>query len=260
MMRKYLIWFLVGPLIVVMGLLGWNYMRDRSLAQKARADTQQVSGPQPYLPPEVETPTDPETLKRLALAEAIERFRSAKSFRASINQPLPEGALQGQLEYVRPLRLHAQLTYQDTQKWDLIIIGETVYVRTGEDSWEMSDVAFAKDFGRQFFASMLLSEGTLASFGVADDAPIATQDDRAKRCTLYKTRYINQDEKTFDIQFCVNANKDIVYIKNQTDQGVIESEYRDFNAMFLIERPRLPLLQPRQPEVQEQAATGTESP
>lgn len=258
MMRKYLIWFLVGPLIVALGFLGWNYMRDRSLAQKAKADTQQASGPQPYLPPEDETPPDPEALKRSALTQAIERFRSAKSFRVNIKQPLSEGTLQGQLEYVRPLRLHALLTYQANQKWDLIIIGETVYVRTGEDTWEMSDVAFAKDFGRQFFASMLLSEGTLASFGVADDTAIETQDDRAKRCTLYKTRYLDQDKKPFDIQFCVNASQDIVYIKTQTEQGLVESEYRDFNAMFLIERPRLPLLQPRQPDVQT-ATTGTAS-
>jgi hypothetical protein len=260
MMRKYLIWFLVGPLIVVMGLLGWNYMRDRSLAQKARANTQQVSGPQPYLPPEDETPPDPETLKRLTLVQAIERFRSAKSFRVNLKQPLSEGTLQGQLEYVRPLRLHAALTYKDSQNWDLIIIGETVYVRTGEDSWEMSNVAFAKDFGRQFFSSMLLSEGTLASFGVADDALIATQEDRAKKCTIFKTQYLDQEKKAHDIQFCVNANKDVIYIKTQTDQGLIESEYRDFNAMFLIERPRLPLLQPRRPEIQEPTATSTATP
>jgi len=92
---------------------------------------------------------------------------------------------------------------------------------------------------------MLIADDTLASFGIADDAPIAAKQDGSK-CKNYTTQYTLK-EKLKVIQFCIDANNDIIVMKVQTETGETTSEYRDYNSMFLIERPRMPLLQPRVP-------------
>ncbi|MHB8831445.1 MAG: hypothetical protein ACYC44_05030 [Patescibacteria group bacterium] len=69
----------------------------------------------------------------------------------------------------------------------------------------MSNDAFAKDYGRSFFATMLITDNTLASFGIADDAPITLKQDPNK-CVNYTTQY-KLDDKLKNIQFCVNAKR-----------------------------------------------------
>lgn len=244
MMRKYLVWLIAGPIIVALGFWGWNYMRSRSLAEKSKiANQNQVM---PYLPPEQTSETDPNVLNRQTLDEAIKNFRAAKSFRASISQPTAQGALTGEIEYVKPLRLHAMLTEADNQISELIIIGGTVYVRTGKNTWEMSNDAFAKSFGQTFFTSMLVSDNTLASFGIEDNASITVKADNSKHCKNYSTQY-KEEDKSYSIQFCVNDQKQIVSMVTENKDGSMTTNYKDYNALFLIERPMMPLLEPRKP-------------
>lgn len=243
-MRKYLIWFLIGPIIVALGLWGWHYMRTKSLEEKSKVTAQNQS--QPYLPPEETQKTDQATLNRQALEQAVKNFRASKTFRASISQPTVQGTVTGEVEYVKPMRLHAILTPPDKQILELLIIGGTVYVRTGKETWEMTNNAFAKTYGQAFFSSMLASDDTLASFGIADDATIVVKNDNGKRCKLYQTQY-KQEDKDLSIQFCLNSDGQIGYMVTETKDGTVTAVYKDYNAMFLIERPRMPLLQPAIP-------------
>lgn len=253
MMRKYLIWFLVGPIIVALGIWGWKYMRQRSLDQKNVLASQNQN--LPYLPPEGGEKLDQSVVNRQILEQAVKSFRMAKSFRASISQPTEQGNVTGELEYVKPLRLHAVLTPPDKQILEMTIIGATVYYRTGKETWEMTNNAFAKSFGQAFFTSMLASDDTLASFGVEADAQITVQTDAAKKCKNYKTKY-KQDDKYFEIQFCLNGDNQIASMTTETKEGKIVADYKDYNALFLIERPRMPLLEPRKPgEVLETSST-----
>lgn len=246
--RKYLIWLIVGPLVVALGLLSWQYMRHKALTDGQNRQNDN-SGPQPFLYEDDQQEADPEAVKKMILAEAVKKFRTAKSFRVKIRQNIEGQEVTGQLEYVKPLRLRASLVLPDNQYFDTIIIGETVYVRQGLDQWEMTDNSFAKDFGLKFFASMLTSDDTPASFGIPDDAAIETKEDLAKKCTLYKTQYISNDNR-YDIQFCIDDNRQIVSIKTALPEGEVMSEYQDYNALFLIERPRLPWLELRSPELE----------
>lgn len=244
-MRKYLVWLIAGPIIVALGFWGWNYMRSRSLDEKAKSLIQNQN--MPYLPPEQTVANvDPNVLNRQTLEEAVRNFRAAKSFRASISQPIAQGTLTGEIEYVKPLRLHAILTEPDKQISELIIIGGTVYVRMGAQKWEMSNNAFAKSFGQTFFTSMLVSDNTLASFGIEDNAAIAVKSDGSKHCKNYSTQY-KQEDKSYSIQFCLNDQKQIVYMVTENKEGTMTTNYKDFNALFLIERPMMPLLEPRKP-------------
>lgn len=243
-MRKYLIWFLIGPIIVALGFWGWHYMRTRSLEEKSKTLAQ--NAPSPYLPPEVGQVTDQAVINRKALELAVKNFRASKTFRASISQPTAEGIVTGEVKYVKPLRLHAVLTPPDKKILEMIIIGGTVYVRTGAETWEMTNNAFAKTYGQAFFSSMLASDDTLASFGVADDAAISVKTDNIKKCKLYQMQY-KQEDKDLSIQFCVNNVSQIISMITETKDGTVTANYKDFNAMFLIERPRMPLLQPTMP-------------
>ncbi len=247
-LKKYLIWLIIGPLVVALGLLSWQYMRHRALTDKQN-ELAELSGPQPFLYDGDQQNQDPEVVKKMILAEAIKNFRTAKSFRVNIKQSIEGQEVTGQLEYVKPLRLRASLVLPDNQYFDTIIIGETVYLRKGLDQWEMSDNAFAKDFGLKFFASMLTSDDTPASFGIPDNASIDIKEDLANKCTLYKTQYHSNDTP-YDIQFCIDENLQIVSIKTTIENGEVLSEYQDYNALFLIERPRLPWLELRSPELE----------
>jgi hypothetical protein len=244
MMRKYLIWFIAGPIIVALGFWGWHYMRNRSLEESAKLASQNQA--QPYLPPDESPKPDQDTLNRQNLEQGIKNFRAAKSFRASISQPTAQGVITGEIEYVKPLRLHAVLTEADQQVSELIIIGGTVYVRKSKNTWEMSNNAFAKGFGQTFFSSMLVSDDTLASFGIEDNESITVKDDNSKHCKNYSTMY-KQEEKKFNIQFCLNDQNQIVNMVTENEDGSMTASYKDFNALFLIERPMMPLLEPRKP-------------
>lgn len=239
---------IIGPLVVALGLLSWQYMRNKALSDNKDRQEENL-GPQPFLFEESQQNQDPEIVKKMVLAEAIKKFREAKSFRVKIRQSVEGQEVTGQMEYVKPLRLHASLVLPDNQFFDTIIIGETVYMRKDLDQWEMSDNSFAKDFGLKFFASMLTSDNTPASFGIPDNAPIETKEDMAKKCTVYKTQY-NANDNLFDIQFCIDDNRQIVSIKTTIEEGEVLSEYQDYNALFLIERPRLPWLELRSPELE----------
>ncbi|MHB8831293.1 MAG: hypothetical protein ACYC44_04230, partial [Patescibacteria group bacterium] len=105
MMRKYLIWFLIGPLVIALGIFGWQYMRNRSLEQMQKnLEANKAQEQQPYLPPADQQQVSPEVLNKQTLSEAIKRFREAKSFRVKLTQPTTQGIVTGELEYVKPLR------------------------------------------------------------------------------------------------------------------------------------------------------------
>lgn len=231
-----------------MGLLSWQYMRNKALFDNQNRQAEN-SGPQPFIFEDNQQNQDPEALKKLILTKAVKKFRTAKSFRVKIKQNIEDQEVTGQLEYVKPLRLRASMVLPENQLFDTIIIGETVYVRQGPDQWEMTDNSFAKDFGLKFFASMLTSDETPASFGIPEDAVIETKEDLSKKCTLYKTQYI-LDDNQYDIQFCINDDQQIVSIKTTLPKGEVLSEYQDYDALFLIERPRLPWLELRSPELE----------
>ncbi|MDD2785685.1 MAG: hypothetical protein PHS79_02200 [Patescibacteria group bacterium] len=253
MMRKYLIWLVAGPVIVLGALLGWNYMHKQALAQKALADAQAAElKDMPFLPSDAVAEVDKDMQNRQVLANAIKKFRAAKSFRTSITQTSANGTITGVIEYIKPLRLHAVLKTDDKKTLELIIVGETVYVRTSTNSWEMSNDAFAKDFGRSFFASMLITDDSISSFGIADDAPITLQANTQKRCTAFKTQY-KQDDKMLDMSFCIDSTGSIAGMTTKVKDGEIDSSYTDYNDLFSIERPMMPLLTPDKPG----AATST---
>jgi len=243
-MRQKYYYLLLVPVIAFIAVVSYGYWKQQHPVQaKKQAPRTTVTGEMPYLPPD-DAAANPDQVKRQNLDTAILNFRQAVTFKAKITINAANGATAGQVDYVKPLRMHAQLTLPSNQQMDMIAIGQTVYLKQDKDTWGMISDASAKIFATDFFASVLKTDSTLASFGVTRDASIQIENDLGKKCTRYATKY-QSDKNLLDIDFCVNDKNQLAYIKMQTSDGDITTEYSNFNDVFIIERPMLPLLEHR---------------
>ncbi|MBU2566394.1 hypothetical protein KKG46_02440 [Patescibacteria group bacterium] len=246
MTNKYY-YYLIIPILAFVIVVGLGlYYKDKIVSPNSdSAMGQNQNQDLPYLYPE-EDASVAELSDKDKLLAGIEKFRSAQSLRLKLLQKTSEGDVNGELDYIRPLRLRASFSMPGSEMLDTIIVGGTVYVKINEDVWEMTDNAFLKQFSQDFFTSMLTTEATLESFAVSADATISVEANRAKKCTNYNTKY-NTDEGQYDMSFCLNDKGEIQVITKQTKDGEIIMEYSDYNVLFHIERPVLPLLAPTFP-------------
>ena len=244
-MRHKYFYLLLIPMAAFVIVVGYGYWKQHKpvTAKKSSTPRTTVTGEMPFLPPEDGLTVDSEQIKRQSLDTAIRNFRQATAFRANVTKNASTGAITGKIEYMRPLRLHAQITASN-QQMDMIAIGQTVYLKKDNVVWGMVPDPSAKLFAADFFASVLKSEPTLASFDVPADAPMKIDNDAVKKCTRYSTKYTS-DKDLLDISFCVNSDNQIVYIKMKTPDGDLSTDYYDFNTLLIIERPMLPLLERR---------------
>lgn len=246
-MDKKYYWLLALPIVafvVVVGLGVWKPWNKPSASGPANVAAQQGSE-QPWLYPEQQVDPNSDQARRAALDEAIKKYRSASAFRSIVWRPYDGGQLKGMVDYVKPLRLHAVLEIPNQKaKSEIIIVGETTYVKDETGSWKIVNDADMKQFGRDFFAGMLVAGQTLESFGVADNAPITYERKKDKKCLEAKTKY-QADDGLHDISFCFNDKQELVYVWMQASDGDVLTEYSDFNALISVERPPLPLLEHR---------------
>ena len=240
-------YYLLLPILAFIIVVGLGlFFKDRIISRDAQtAMTQNDNQEMPYIYPD-EDGEQVELSDKDKLLNAIKKFRTAKSLKLKLVQKTSEGDVNGELDYVRPLRMRASFKMPNSQNLDTIIVGGTVYVRIQDDVWEMTDNAFLKQFSQDFFASMLTTEASLSSFSVPEDAPISVEKNRSKKCTSYNTKYSSDDGQR-DISFCINEDNEIQMITQQTKDGEVTMEYSDYNTLFHIERPMLPLLTPTLP-------------
>ncbi len=201
---------------------------------------------QPYLPKDLSDDKNSDAFKRSQLDLAVKKFHLAKSFKAKITKEDAKGTTTGDLEYIKPLRLRASLKTSDNQELGMVAIGSTVYIQADKTKWVIQNDETAKSFAEDFFASMVSSDDSLASFGVPTDAPIQISYEEISQCDLFKTKY-KLNDALYDISFCVNSKPEIQYVQMQTNDGQLKTVYSNYNDLLVIERPVLPLLEPKLP-------------
>ncbi len=201
---------------------------------------------QPYLPKDLSDDKNSDAFKRNQLDLAVKNFHSSKSFKAKITKEDSKGTTTGDLEYIKPLRLRASLKTSDNQELGMVAIGSTVYIQADKTKWVIQNDLTAKSFAEEFFASMVSNDDSLSSFGVPADATIQISYEEVAKCNLFRTKYKFKDALQ-DLSFCVNDKPEIQYIQMQTDDGQVKTEYSNFNDLLIIERPVLPLLEPKIP-------------
>ncbi|MFA6446854.1 MAG: hypothetical protein WCW31_01190 [Patescibacteria group bacterium] len=201
---------------------------------------------QPYLPKDLSDDKNSDAFKRSQLDLAVKNFHAAKSFKAKITKEDSKGTTTGNLEYIKPLRLRATLKTSDNQELGMVAIGSTVYIQADKTKWVIQNDLTAKSFAEEFFASMVSNDDSLLSFGVPADAPMRISYEEIAQCNLFKTKYKLSDA-LYDIGFCVNSKPEIQYVQMQTNDGQLKTEYSNYNDLLIIERPVLPLLEPKKP-------------
>ncbi len=241
MTKKYYYLLLIPILafVTVVGAGFWYVNKGTNFNDKNIADD---NSPQPYIyEPEVKDPDSYEVqMDRLNLA--VKRFRDAKTFNAVIDEN-KDGGLHSELSYVKPLRLKAVISMNKKTAFEMIIVGETSYARFPEDDWKMTNDESIRAFGRSFFEGMITSDTSLQAFGVEPDASFDIKNNAREECLQFSTMY-KSGEATFPISFCVDANNNIVKLSKTDADGEVVTKYSDYNSLFNIERPILPVLDP----------------
>jgi hypothetical protein len=227
--------------IVIAGV--WHAKKNSNLADQGIYDD---GGEMPYIHPTDEPDPNSREYKIGTLKEAVKSFRNAKTFKATISEDMPEGKMKGELAYMAPLRLQAALTIDNKISFEMIIVGETAYAKMPNDSWKMTNDEVIKNFGRDFLQTLLNKDESLASFGIENESSIEIKENVREDCVEYRAQYALEEEM-HNIVLCVDKNGLIKFIKKQHPDGEGLTYYKDYNALFTIERPSLPILD-RTPE------------
>ena len=149
-----------------------------------------------------------------------------------------------ELDYSKPLRLKLTFT-NNKNKLNSIIVGPTIYIQQNNE-WVLIKNEDLSNFSQNFFISRSKTNTSLSDFNIKQPQQneIVTKYNIIKKCLEYKTKYTAQDNKNYDIIFCVNKNKNIKFIKKQTADGYTLQEFSNYNDPIIIERPSVPLLNP----------------
>ncbi len=245
MKNKYYYLLLIPMIafITVVAVGFWQAKKDTSIANQNLAE----DGEQPYIHPVTEPDPNSREFKITVLKDAVEKFRNVKTFRATMTEDMAEGKMQSELSYMAPLRLQAVVSVGKQVAFEMIIVGETAYAKMPDDDWKMTNDEVIKKFGRNFFETILNKDETLASFGIENESAIEIKENIKEDCVEYRAQY-TVEEEVFDITLCVDKSGVIKFIKKQHPEGESLTYYRDYNVLFTIERPMLPILD-RTPEL-----------
>ena len=224
--------------VAVVSVGFWQAKKNTKIANESLYDQ---NGEQPYIHPITEPDPNSREFKIATLKEAVKKFRNAKTFRATITEDVAEGKMQGELSYMAPLRLQAELSIDKKTAFEMIVVGETAYAKKPDSEWKMTNDEAIKQFGRNFFEALLSKDETLTSFGIEDESAIEIKENLKEDCTEYKAEYYIE-EAVFNIAICVDKTGVIKFIKKQHPEGESLIYYRDYNTFFTIERPVLPIL------------------
>jgi len=234
-------YFLLIPLLAFITVVGagfW-YVNRGSNASNTLADD---NLPRPYIYEPEQTDPDSYESRMERLTKAVKRFREAKSFNATVVE-LKDGGMSSELSYVKPLRLKANISVDGKPAFEMIIVGETSYARYPEDEWKMTNDETIRAFGRTFFESMITADATLQSFGIEPETSFDIKNNAKDDCLQFSAMY-KAEESNYPISFCIDETNNIVKLSKTDKDGEVISTYRDYNALFNIERPVLPLLDP----------------
>ncbi|MDF1497436.1 MAG: hypothetical protein P1P90_05255 [Patescibacteria group bacterium] len=198
--------------------------------------------PQPYIyEPKVKDP-DSYEVKMERLSNSVKRFREAKTFNAVIDE-LKSGGLHSELSYVKPLRLKASISVDKKPAFEMIIVGETSYAKFTDGDWKMTNDEDIRAFGRSFFEGMITSDTSLQSFGVDPDTHFDIKNNAKDDCTQFDAMY-KSGESEFPISFCIDEKDNLIKLSKTDIDGEVVTRYKDYNSLFNIERPVLPVLDP----------------
>jgi hypothetical protein len=178
----------------------------------------------------------PELSVNQELQKILENFRDLKSFRTKYSMATPQGQVAGQFDFIKPDRFKGQMTLGTAGTTDIVIIGESIYIRANNGNWvNYSKAPSAKTISDALKKGMGGSSN-LEALGVNDNAIVKKTRDEERKCDLFKATVKNAEGAVVSLELCAD-NKLPKYVQISTPQGPVNIEYYDYNSLFLIEKP-----------------------
>lgn len=226
---------ILGASLVLVAVTGAGCLGSSQTRPPLRTAAQQ----QPYVP--VPPPPDPEQTTppspRDELRAILQAFRDLKSFRSKITIPSKQGDITGTLDFQKPDRLHAILQAGTGDPTEIIVVDTSLYMRNAKVSWvNFSKSATAKKLGESIRSTMS-GDSSLDKLAITDAAEITKTQDADNGCDLYSSTLQNASGKDIPVTVCAVNGLPKILTMDSSD-GQIRLEYYDYNAVFLIERPR----------------------
>ena len=223
-------------LIIFLALVGFGCGKEK--VQKSD-DPNAGFGTNAYLPPP--KPPEDQTVTNLReLREAIVAFQEVKSFRANLLIDNEQGQTTGRIDVMKPDRFHGTIKVStEDQEGEVIGIGNTLFIKVPDsDLWLEINAPEIATAMTSAFKSAVEGDAALIRSSLPDSTKVTKTKDGGRNCDKYETNIENDADLGVELSVCV-SNGLPKYIRAETDQGIVDVEYFDYNTLFIIEKPNV---------------------
>lgn len=220
----------MSSFLIVVGIGIWNL--NQTPTQK---DTD-VDGLQPY----VHATAAKEESPTARINRSLGTLRHARAFHVDIARSEGGQSFNGKIDYMRPFRMSAEMRFDQEEPLKTVIVGKTVYIESGPESWQMSDQADLRQFGEAFFKEMSEGPVTIAEYGIIADVEPKISNNKKEGCTEYQ---FERSNPSGTVNFCIDQAENIRFIHVQEKSASTKMTFSRLNDFLIIERPALPLLE-----------------
>ncbi|MCR4278409.1 MAG: hypothetical protein NUV81_00705 [bacterium] len=189
-----------------------------------------------YLPEQKTVSEDVQSARELQTI--LKNFQNAKSFRSHVSIKLPDQTTEGDIEVSKPARFHGSMDVSG-QTLDVIGVEDILYVKNPDGIWI--------PVKSEQLATQLQQAFSIVSNGSTDEVnilPAGTTVSKQKSrsdvsCITYHAEYTDSDGNDTTMDICATDGFPVRIDLVRAD-GTIQSDYKDFNTVIVIERPTIP--------------------
>lgn len=221
-------------LVGCLALFGWGCAKKNPAASDPSTQNQVEA----YLPPPA-SPESEEQIARRELEEIIQRFRDARTFRATLSVQTGTETVSGQIDVMKPDRFRGTLSVPKdgkTETSEVVGVSDTIYIRLAEDVWTYVKNKKQAAALTQAFRSAIDGNASVLSTAIPEAARITKTRDASLGCDRYSTELTDESGDIFTLHVCA-AGGFPKRIDILLPEGSATVNYFDFNALFVIERP-----------------------
>lgn len=169
------------------------------------------------------------------LQTVLANFQNAKSFRAHVTVQSDTWQTSGDVEIAKPNRFHGTMTV-DGQTVDVIGVEDVLYVKSPENVWVPVKSEQLTAQLRDAFSAAL--DGADGSELLPAGTSVTRVQNKNGGCDAYRAAFTDTDGNDVIMDVC-EENGYPARIDISRADGTVRSDYKDFNALIVIERPTI---------------------
>jgi len=191
-----------------------------------------------YLPDRKEISEEDQNMQEFLTI--LDHFQNAKSFRSHVSIKLPDQTTEGDIEVSKPGRFHGSMDVSG-QTLDVIGVENILYVKNPDGIWiPVKSEQLATQLQQAF---SIVSNGSTNGTDLLPPGTTVskkqTKSDSA--CTTYYAEFIDDAGNDTTIDLCAKDEYPVRIDLVRAD-GSVQSDYKDFNSVIVIERPTIPAI------------------